>query len=77
YNAEQIKQRLISENIDFVVGPLQKENVERLQSTLDGSETGVAIPALALNIPEDVQPGTNMCYLALSPEQEVAQAAKY
>ncbi|EKM22036.1 penicillin-binding protein activator [Vibrio sp. HENC-03] len=77
YSADQIKQRLINENIDFVVGPLQKENVEKLQATLDGSETGVKIPALALNIPEDVQPGTDMCYLALSPEQEVAQAAKY
>jgi len=77
YSAEQIKQRLINENIDFVVGPLQKENVEKLQATFDGSETGVKIPALALNIPEDVQPGTDMCYLALSPEQEVAQAAKY
>ena len=77
YSADQIKQRLINENIDFVVGPLQKENVEKLQATFDGSETGVKIPALALNIPEDVQPGTDMCYLALSPEQEVAQAAKY
>ncbi|UQA49359.1 penicillin-binding protein activator [Vibrio sp. ED002] len=77
YSADQIKQRLINENIDFVVGPLQKENVEKLQATLDGSETGVKIPALALNIPEEVQPGTDMCYLALSPEQEVAQAAKY
>ena len=77
YSADQIKQRLINENIDFVVGPLQKENVEKLQATFDGSETGVKIPALALNIPEDVQPDTDMCYLALSPEQEVAQAAKY
>ncbi|ENQ8700235.1 penicillin-binding protein activator [Vibrio harveyi] len=77
YSADQIKQRLINENIDFVVGPLQKENVEKLQTTLDGSETGVKIPTLALNIPEEVQAGTDMCYLALSPEQEVAQAAKY
>ncbi|YCO03279.1 penicillin-binding protein activator [Vibrio sp. VNB-15] len=77
YSADQIRQRLINENIDFVVGPLQKENVEKLQATLDGSETGVKIPALALNIPEEVQQGTDMCYLALSPEQEVAQAAKY
>ncbi|HHP0459735.1 penicillin-binding protein activator [Vibrio harveyi] len=77
YSADQIKQRLINENIDFVVGPLQKENVEKLQATLDGSETGVKIPTLALNIPEGVQAGTDMCYLALSPEQEVAQAAKY
>ncbi|EKO3860912.1 penicillin-binding protein activator [Vibrio harveyi] len=77
YSADQIKQRLINENIDFVVGPLQKENVEKLQATLDGTETGVKIPTLALNIPEEVQAGTDMCYLALSPEQEVAQAAKY
>ncbi|MEQ3494140.1 penicillin-binding protein activator [Vibrio sp. SSH13-20] len=77
YSADQIKQRLINENIDFVVGPLQKENVEKLQATLDGSETGVKIPTLALNIPEEVQAGTDMCYLALSPEQEVAQAAKH
>ncbi|MFZ8768870.1 penicillin-binding protein activator [Vibrio harveyi] len=77
YSADQIKQRLINENIDFVVGPLQKENVEKLQATLDGSETGVKIPTLALNIPEEVQAGTDMCYLALSPEQEVAQAPKY
>ncbi len=41
YSADQIKQRLINENIDFVVGPLQKENVEKLQATFDGSETGV------------------------------------
>jgi hypothetical protein len=77
YSADQIKQRLISENIDFVVGPLQKENVELLQTSIDGSAAGPTIPALALNIPEDVQPGSNICYLALSPEQEVAQAAKY
>ncbi len=77
YSADQIKQRLINENIDFVVDSLQKENVEKLQATLDGSETGVKIPTLALNIPEEVQAGTDMCYLALSPEQEVAQAAKY
>ena len=77
YTPQQIKQRLISENIDFIVGPLQKENVEELQTTIDGSSTGPAIPALALNIPEDVQPGTDICYLTLSPEQEVAQAAKH
>ncbi|EHR6177250.1 penicillin-binding protein activator [Vibrio parahaemolyticus] len=77
YSADEVKQRLINENIDFVVGPLQKENVELLQTTMDGSANSPAIPALALNIPEDVQPGTDICYLALSPEQEVAQAAKY
>ncbi|BCG16560.1 penicillin-binding protein activator [Vibrio alginolyticus] len=77
YNTDQIKQRLINENIDFVVGPLEKENVELLHTTMDGSENGPTIPALALNIPEDVQPDSNICYLALSPEQEAAQAAKH
>ncbi len=77
YSADQIKQRLINENIDFVVGPLQKENVELLQTSIDGSSAGPTIPALALNIPEEIKPGSNICYLALSPEQEVAQAAKY
>nr|ACI97460.1 putative lipoprotein VA0449 [Vibrio alginolyticus] len=77
YNADQIKQRLINENIDFIVGPLEKENVELLHTTMDGSENGPTIPALALNIPEDVQPDSNICYLALSPEQEAAQAAKH
>ncbi len=77
YSAEQIKQRLISENIDFVVGPLQKENVELFQAEIDSSTTGLKVPALALNIPERLQPGGNICYLTLSPEQEVAQAAKY
>ena len=77
YNADQIRQRLINENIDFVVGPLEKENVELLHTTMDGSENGPTIPALALNIPEDVQPDSNICYLALSPEQEAAQAAKH
>ncbi|ELA8076738.1 penicillin-binding protein activator [Vibrio alginolyticus] len=77
YNADQIKQRLINENIDFVVGPLEKENVELLHTTMDGSENGPTIPALALNIPEDVRPDSNICYLALSPEQEAAQAAKH
>ena len=75
--AEQIQQRLINKNIDFVVGPLQKNKVTQLQTVLDGSKTGVTIPNLALNIPDRIQPKTNTCYLALSPEQEVAQAAKY
>ncbi len=77
YSAEQIKQRLISENIDFVVGPLQKENIELYQAAIDNAGKGPVIPALALNIPEHLQPGSNICYLTLSPEQEVAQAAKY
>ncbi|PIB18226.1 penicillin-binding protein activator [Vibrio rotiferianus] len=77
YSADEIKQRLTDDRIDFVVGPLQKENVTLLQTSLDGTSNGPHIPALALNIPEDVQPGNEICYLALSPEQEVAQAAKH
>ncbi|GEM74232.1 penicillin-binding protein activator [Vibrio sagamiensis] len=74
---EQIKQHLLKKNIDFVIGPLQKNKVTQLQSVLDGSQTGVTIPNLALNIPDAIQPETDTCYFALSPEQEVAQAAKY
>ncbi|PFG45259.1 hypothetical protein ATG66_3538 [Vibrio sp. ES.051] len=77
YSSEQIKQRLTNENIDFVVGPLQKENVELLHTNMNGSVSNPVIPALALNIPEKVQSDSNICYLALSPEQESAQAAKH
>ncbi|RJX74414.1 YraN family protein [Vibrio sinensis] len=72
---EVLKQTFAEKNIDFVVGPLMKENVATLQSVLN--ESGSTLPMLALNIPEDLQYGNNTCYLSLSPDQEVAQAAKH
>ncbi|WP_114767190.1 penicillin-binding protein activator [Vibrio rhodolitus] len=70
-----LQQTFIDKNIDFVVGPLIKGNIAALQQAQ--TATGAPLPMLALNIPDDVQSGTNICYLALSPEQEVAQAAKH
>lgn len=70
-----IKAKLVANGVDFIVGPLVKENVEKLQQAQQNSET--PIPALALNIPTDIEPSQMMCYLTLSPEQEVAQAAQH
>lgn len=66
---------LIEKNIDFIVGPLLKENIEALQKAQQASAH--SLPMLALNIPDETNLGHNTCYLALSPEQEVAQAAKH
>ncbi|MCK6264807.1 penicillin-binding protein activator [Vibrio sp. ZSDE26] len=72
---EELESILIEKNIDFIVGPLTKDNVEELEEIQDTFE--YHIPTLALNIPEQLEVGTGTCYLALSPEQEVAQAAHY
>jgi len=74
-SAEEIKQTLVDNKVDFIVGPLIKSNITKLQQAQKGHEN--AIPALALNIPTQLEPDTKLCYLALSPEQEVEQAAKH
>lgn len=71
----EIKATLEENNVDFIVGPLIKNNIVKLQEAQQDHEK--AIPALALNIPTQLEPNSNICYLALSPEQEVAQAAKH
>ncbi len=72
---ESIDKTLINNKIDFVVGPLIKDNIQALQK--HQQQRGQTIPALALNIPDQVEEGADTCYLALSPEQEVEQAAKH
>ncbi|MGF1722174.1 penicillin-binding protein activator [Vibrio kyushuensis] len=72
---DELETILVEKNIDFVVGPLTKDNVEQLEEIQ--ANLAYHIPTLALNIPEHLEVGTGTCYLALSPEQEVAQAAKY
>ncbi|MBD1576891.1 YraN family protein [Vibrio sp. S11_S32] len=67
-----IYQQMQTDKIDFIVGPLIKDNVEKLQDIDDG-----AIPMLALNFPDQAEEGMQVCYLTLSPEQEAAQAAKH
>ncbi|MEZ8510858.1 penicillin-binding protein activator [Vibrio splendidus] len=74
-SAAEIKATLEENNVDFIVGPLIKSNITKLQQAQKNHEN--SIPALALNIPTQLEPDTNICYLALSPEQEVAQAAKH
>ncbi|RTZ16023.1 YraN family protein [Vibrio aquaticus] len=72
---EEIKSAIIDKQVDSIVGPLVKSNIEQLQQAFADSNSNIS--ALALNIPDEIVPGTNVCYLALSPEQEVAQAAKH
>jgi|GEM_PF-683067 len=72
---QAINNELLAKNIDFVVGPLIKDQIEQLQQIQDSA--GQSIPMLALNIPDQLVEGSDVCYLTLSPEQEVAQAAKY
>jgi len=55
----------------LVVGPLIKSNVEQLSSV----QTPLNI--LALNEPESVQNHPNICYFALSPEDEARDAAHH
>ena len=72
---EELEATLIEKQIDSVVGPLLKDNIEKLQAAQASFVD--SLPTLALNIPDEIQEGNNTCYLALSPEQEVAQAAKH
>ncbi|MBU2896993.1 penicillin-binding protein activator [Vibrio hepatarius] len=72
---EQLEQKLVEKHIDFIVGPLVKSNIDKL--TQAQSTFSSPLPTLALNIPDNLEPGNNTCYLALSPEQEVSQAAKH
>ncbi len=77
HQPEEIRARINEEGVDFIVGPLRKDRIKRLQDEMLAAEEANKIPALALNIPNEVLSGNQVCYLALSPEQEVAQAARH
>lgn len=55
----------------IVVGPLLKSNVEKVAN----SQTPLNV--LALNEPEKIQNHPNICYFALSPEDEARDAAHH
>ncbi|OSN09234.1 penicillin-binding protein [Lonsdalea britannica] len=55
----------------MIVGPLLKNDVEQLPATQ------TTLQVLALNQPEHVQPSPNICYFALSPEDEARDAAQF
>lgn len=55
----------------LVVGPLLKADVDQLAST------PTTLNVLALNQPEQPQDSPNICYFALSPEDEARDAARH
>lgn len=72
---EQVENQLENSNIDFVVGPLIKENVLALKEV--EKKRNHTLSMLALNIPDKIDASEDTCYFALSPEQEAHQAAKH
>ena len=68
---DQVLAQAQKDGATLVVGPLLKSNVERLASV----QTPLNI--LALNEPESVQNHPNLCYFALSPEDEARDAAHH
>jgi len=55
----------------IVVGPLLKNNVDEL------AKSNTSLNVLALNQPEHVENRANICYFALSPEDEARDAARH
>ncbi|MDN4628907.1 penicillin-binding protein activator [Erwinia sp. PsM31] len=68
---DQVLAQAQKDGATLVVGPLLKSNVERLAAL----QTPLNI--LALNEPETVQNHPNLCYFALSPEDEARDAAHH
>ncbi|WP_455819755.1 penicillin-binding protein activator [Pseudomonas cerasi] len=68
---EQVLTQAKNDGATLVVGPLLKNHVEQLA----GSQTSLNV--LALNEPESVQNRPNLCYFALSPEDEARDAAHH
>ncbi|TNV19591.1 penicillin-binding protein activator [Buttiauxella sp. B2] len=65
----QILAQAQQDGATLVVGPLLKNNVDELASSTS------PLNILALNQPENVQNRANICYFALSPEDEARDAA--
>ncbi|CCP04395.1 hypothetical protein BN439_3369 [Erwinia amylovora Ea644] len=73
-SAQPVEQALTQAQNDgatLVVGPLLKNDVDKMLN----SQT--ALNVLALNEPESVQNRPNICYFALSPEDEARDAAHH
>lgn len=66
----QLNQTLITNNIDFVIGPLLKSNVVHYINHIDNN-----IPTLFLNIPNKQQLKEHQFALSMRPEDEAVQAA--
>ena len=68
---DQVLNQVQQDGASIVVGPLLKNNVEELMK----SQT--ALNVLALNQPEATEDRPNICYFALSPEDEARDAARH
>ncbi|MFW0764546.1 penicillin-binding protein activator [Trabulsiella odontotermitis] len=68
---DQLLAQAQQDGASLVVGPLLKNNVEELL------KTNTPLNVLALNQPEKVENRANICYFALSPEDEARDAARH
>lgn len=68
---DQILAQAQQDGATLVVGPLLKNDVDALASSSS------SLNILALNQPEKVQSRPNICYFALSPEDEARDAAQH
>ncbi|EKK5567329.1 penicillin-binding protein activator [Enterobacter hormaechei] len=68
---DQVLAQVQQDGASIVVGPLLKNNVEALM------QSNTTLNVLALNQPEQVQNRANICYFALSPEDEARDAARH
>ncbi|CCG88589.1 penicillin-binding protein activator [Erwinia piriflorinigrans] len=68
---EQLLTQAQNDGATLVVGPLLKNDVDKIVNTQ------TALNVLALNEPESLQNRPNICYFALSPEDEARDAAHH
>ncbi|TDT56641.1 hypothetical protein DFO53_2649 [Enterobacter sp. AG5470] len=68
---DQVLNQVQQDGASIVVGPLLKNNVEELM------RSHTTLNVLALNQPENVENRANICYFALSPEDEARDAARH
>lgn len=67
----QILAQAQQDGVSLVVGPLLKNNVDEML------KSNTPLNVLALNQPESVTSRANICYFALSPEDEARDAARH
>lgn len=68
---DQVLAQVQKDGASIVVGPLLKNDVDML------IKSNTTLNVLALNQPENVQNRANICYFALSPEDEARDAARH
>lgn len=68
---QQVMQQAQQDGATIVVGPLLKSDVETV------ANSNSPLNVLALNEPEQIQNHPNLCYFALSPEDEARDAAHH